>query len=75
MTANLTIERLIGASYLASASYIGSLGRHLLTVVGANPGVPATCLSLSQPQDVAPGTPTCGPFAKIVSTPGPTEQW
>ena len=64
MTANFTIERQIGGSYLASASYVGSLGRRLLTVVGANPGMPSVCLSLSQPQDVAPGTPTCGPFGE-----------
>jgi hypothetical protein len=64
MTANFTIERQIGSSYLATASYVGSLGRHLLTSLGANPGVPSLCLSLSQPQDVAPGTPTCGPFGE-----------
>ena len=62
MNFNFIIERQLGAKTLLSAGYIGTLGRHLLTVVGANPGVPATCLSLSQPQDVAPGTPTCGPF-------------
>ena len=64
MTANVTIERQIGNSYLATASYVGSLGRHLLTSLGANPGVPSLCLGLSQPQDVAPGTPTCGPFGE-----------
>jgi hypothetical protein len=64
MTANFTIERQIGANYLATASYAGSLGRHLLTSLGANPGIPSLCMSLSQPQDVAPGTPTCGPFGE-----------
>jgi hypothetical protein len=64
MTSNFTIERQIGSTYLATASYAGSLGRHLLTSLGANPGVPSLCLSLSQPQDVAPGTPTCGPFGE-----------
>jgi Carboxypeptidase regulatory-like domain len=64
MTLNFTVERQIGTKWLVSASYVGTLGRHLLTVAGANPGVPATCLSLSQPQDVAPGTPTCGPFGE-----------
>jgi len=33
----------------------------LLTVVGANPGIPSLCLGLSQPQDVALSSPTCGP--------------
>src|SRR5579872_6174993 len=64
MTANFTIERQIGSSFLATASYVGSLGRHLLTSLGANPGVPSLCLGLSQPQDVAPGTLTCGPFGE-----------
>jgi hypothetical protein len=64
MTGNFTVERQIGSSYLATASYVGTLGRHLLTSLAANPGVPSLCLSLSQPQDVAPGTPTCGPFGE-----------
>jgi hypothetical protein len=64
MQYNLTIERQIGAKAVFSAGYIGSLGRHLLTVRNANPGVPSICLGLSQPQDVAPGTPTCGPFGE-----------
>jgi hypothetical protein len=64
MTMNFTLERQIGQGMVASASYIGTLGRHLLTITNANPGVPATCLGLSQPHDVAPGTPTCGPFGE-----------
>lgn len=64
MQYNLVIERQIGANAVISMGYVGSLGRHLLTVHGANPGVPSICLSLSQPQDVAPGTPTCGPFGE-----------
>jgi len=61
---NFTLERQLASNTVASASYIGSLGHHLLTVVEANPGDPALCLSLSQPQDVAPGSPTCGPFGE-----------
>jgi hypothetical protein len=64
MSLNFAIERQVGANTVVSASYISSQSRHLLTVHGANPGVPALCLSLSQPQDVAPGTPTCGPFGE-----------
>ena len=30
----------------------------------SNPGNPALCLSVSQPSQVAPGSPTCGPFAE-----------
>ena len=62
MSLNFSVERQIGSNMLASASYIGSESRHLLTVVAANPGIPSLCLGLSQPQDVAPGSPTCGPF-------------
>jgi len=62
MSLNFSVERQIGSNMLASASYIGSESRHLLTVVGANPGIPSLCLGLSQPQDVAPGSPSCGPF-------------
>jgi hypothetical protein len=41
MTANFTLERQIGSSFLATASYVGSLDRHLLTSVAANPGIPS----------------------------------
>jgi hypothetical protein len=60
----LSIERQIGASTLLSLSYVGSQAHHLLAVYSANPGNPALCLSLSQPSEVAPGTPTCGPFSE-----------
>ena len=59
-----SIERQLGASTLLSLSYVGSQAHHLLVVYSANPGNPALCLSLSQPSEVAPGTPTCGPFAE-----------
>ncbi|MBV9146663.1 MAG: carboxypeptidase regulatory-like domain-containing protein [Acidobacteria bacterium] len=64
MSFNISLERQIGSSTLASAGYVGAFGRHLLTVHAANPGIPALCLSLSKPEDVAPGTPTCGPFGE-----------
>jgi Carboxypeptidase regulatory-like domain len=64
MQYDLTIERQIGANSVFSIGYIGSLGRHLLTVHGANPGNPALCLSLSQQSEVAPGSPVCGPFGE-----------
>jgi hypothetical protein len=64
MSANLTIERQLRSNMLFSIGYIGSLSRHLLAVHDVNPGNPALCLSLSQPQDVRPGTPTCGAFGE-----------
>ena len=59
-----SIERQLGANTLLSLSYVGSQAHHLLVVYSANPGNPALCLALSQPSAVAPGTPTCGPFAE-----------
>jgi hypothetical protein len=60
----LSLERKIGNDTLLSASYVGTQGHRLLVLEEANPGNPALCLSLSQPLDVAPGTPTCGPFGE-----------
>ncbi len=39
-------------------------GHHILAVVSNNPSNQALCLSLSQPSEVAPGSPTCGPFGE-----------
>ncbi len=60
----LSIQRQFGGNTVVTASYIGSESHHLLTLVEANPGNPALCLSLSQVNEVAPGTPTCGPFGE-----------
>jgi hypothetical protein len=64
MSANLTIERQLGANMLLSVGYIGSLSRHLLAVHSVSPGNPELCLSVSRPQDVAQGSPVCGPFGE-----------
>jgi hypothetical protein len=60
----LSIQRQFGKGTLATASYVGSESHHLLTLVEANPGNPALCLSVSQLSQVASGSPTCGPFAE-----------
>jgi hypothetical protein len=60
----LSIQRQFGRSTLVTASYVGSESHHLLTLVEANPGNPALCLSVSQLSQVAAGSPTCGPFAE-----------
>src|SRR5580704_17607634 len=49
---------------MLSASYVGSQAHHLLLVYSNNPGNPALCLALSQASEVAPGSPTCGPFGE-----------
>jgi hypothetical protein len=60
----LSVERQFGKETLLSLSYVGSQAHHLLLVYSANPGNPALCLALSKPSAVAPGSPTCGPFAE-----------
>jgi hypothetical protein len=60
----LSIQRQLGSSTVITAAYVGSESHHLLTLVEANPGNPALCVALSQPNEVAPGTPTCGPFGE-----------
>ncbi len=59
-----SVEREIARNTVLSASYVGTEAHHLLVLISANPGNPALCLSLSQPSDVMPGTPTCGPFGE-----------
>jgi hypothetical protein len=67
----LSIQRQFGGRTLVTASYVGSESHHLLTLVEANPGNPTLCLSLSQVSEVAPGSPTCGPFGEsnVFTTP------
>lgn len=58
----LSLQRRFGKQTVVTASYVGSESHHLLTLIEANPGNPALCLSVSQLSQVAPGSPTCGPF-------------
>jgi len=60
----LSFERQITNSTLLTMSYVGNQGHHLLAVVSNNPANQALCLSLSHPSEVAPGSPTCGPFGE-----------
>ncbi len=60
----LSIQRELARNTVLSASYVGTQAHHLLVLISANPGNPALCLNLSQPQDVMPGTATCGPFGE-----------
>jgi hypothetical protein len=43
---------------------MSAANRTICALVEANPGNPALCLSLSQVNEVASGTPTCGPFGE-----------
>src|SRR5580693_892377 len=60
----LSFQRQFGQRMMLSASYVGSQAHHLLLVYSNNPGNPGLCLSLSQPSQIAPGSPTCGPFGE-----------
>jgi hypothetical protein len=57
----ISIERQAGPNTVFSASYVGTSSHHQRVLIEPNPGNPALCLSLSQPSQVQPGTPTCGP--------------
>jgi Carboxypeptidase regulatory-like domain len=57
----LSIERQLPGATVLSLNYVGAQAHHLLAVYSANPGSAALCLSLSQPDEVAAGSPTCGP--------------
>lgn len=59
-----SFQRQITQDALLTVSYAGNQGHHVLAVVSANPGNQALCLSLSQPNEVAPGTATCGPYGE-----------
>jgi hypothetical protein len=73
----LSIQRQITADALLTVSYAGNEGHHLLVLVPTNVGNPALCLSLSRPNEVAPGSSTCGPYgedAARISASGQTVQ-
>jgi hypothetical protein len=63
-TYTLSIERQLGKDTLLTMSYVGSQAHHLLGITPANPGNAALCLSVSELSQVAPGSPTCGPFSE-----------
>ncbi|HXW92087.1 MAG TPA: carboxypeptidase-like regulatory domain-containing protein [Terriglobales bacterium] len=69
----LSFERQIMTRTLLTMNYVGNEGHHILAVVSTNPSNQALCLSLSQASEVAPGSPTCGPFgedARIIGSSG-----
>jgi hypothetical protein len=61
---NLTLQRELPQSMVLTVGYVGSLGRHLIAQRDLNPGNAALCLSVSQANQVMPGSPTCGPFSE-----------
>lgn len=59
-----SIQHELTRDTMVSLSYVGSQSHHLLALISANPGNPGLCMSLSRPEDVMPGTATCGPFGE-----------
>jgi hypothetical protein len=59
-----SVQRQITKNILLTMSYVGNEGHHLLVLLPTNVGNPALCLSLSQPNELAPGSSTCGPFGE-----------
>jgi hypothetical protein len=68
------IDRQLNPKTLLTLAYVGTQAHHLLSAQEANLGNPALCLSVSQPSQVASGSPTCGPFGEstIYQTAGGT---
>ena len=60
----LSFQRQLGARSLFTIAYVGSQSHHLLTLLQANPGNPALCLSLHDTSAVAPGSPTCQQYGE-----------
>jgi Carboxypeptidase regulatory-like domain len=60
----LSLQRQFGSETVLSASYVGNAGRHLLTFEESNPADPSLCLQLSNPANVGPNSPTCGPYGE-----------
>ena len=58
---NLSIQRELSRSTVLTLAYVGTQGHRLISQYDADPGTPSICLGLSDPSQVAPGTPTCGP--------------
>ncbi|MGC2636038.1 MAG: TonB-dependent receptor [Acidobacteriaceae bacterium] len=59
-----SVERELGHGTVLDVSYAGTQAHHLLTLLEANPGDAALCLSLSQESDVAAGSATCGTYGE-----------
>jgi hypothetical protein len=57
-----SLQRQLGTSTVMGVSYVGSVGRHLLTFEESNPASAALCLSLNA--QLPAGATPCGPFGE-----------
>jgi hypothetical protein len=61
---HLTIQRELSTSMVMTIGYVGTQSHRLEVNYQPNIGDTALCMSLSQPDEVAPGSQTCGPYAE-----------
>jgi len=63
----LSLQRQLGTNTVVTTSYVGNQGHRLVTSIEANPANPALCLQLSDPANLDPSSPVCGPFSETPS--------
>jgi hypothetical protein len=61
---HLTLQRELSKSMVFTVGYVGTQSHRLEVNEQPNIGDTNLCLSLSQPDQVAPNSPTCGPYAE-----------
>jgi hypothetical protein len=66
---HLSVQRQFGANTVLSVGFVGNQGHKNVTSVEANPGNPALCVFLSNPNNLDTGSPTCGPGNEAPSSP------
>ena len=59
-----SIERELHDKVLFRMAYTGAEGHHLQATLPNNPGNPQQCLALSNPANLDPNSPACGPFGE-----------
>jgi hypothetical protein len=72
---NLSIQRELTNATVLTLAYVGTQGHRLIAQYDANPGNQALCLQLSNPNNVFPGSPTCGPNGEQQTYTLPTGNW
>jgi hypothetical protein len=59
-----SIQRELRTGTILETGYVGAQAHHLLVLTPASPGDATRCLGVSTPNQVMPGTNTCGPFSE-----------
>jgi hypothetical protein len=72
---NLSFQRELSKATVLTLAYVGTQGHRLIAQYDANPGNQALCLQLSNPNNVFPGSPTCGPNGEQQTYTLPTGNW